>query len=172
MKSGAAPLWKRWSVPWQSHVCQNEDGVALILVMAMLVMLTFIGLAALSTSSTELFLSANYRRSREAFQIAEGMTEEALIDNTNFLVPAGGPGTEIDINAGTLTDTDPSNHQTVSSEGKITFTATGPAPVGSGTSAKMNGFKANYFIIDAKGTGSLGALSRQELIVSKLVPGG
>jgi hypothetical protein len=172
MRNCTIKQWTRWSILLRNDVCQNEDGVALLLVMAMLVMLTFIGLAALSTSSTELFLSANYRRSRQAFETAEGMTEAALIDNTNFLVPSGGPGTVSDIAAGILTDTDPSNHQTVSSEGTITFTSTGPAPVGSGTSAKMNGFKANYFIIDAKGTGSLGAFSRQELIVSKLVPGG
>jgi Tfp pilus assembly protein PilX len=161
--------WKRLSISLHSDVCQNEDGVALILVMVMLVMLTFIGLAALSTSSTELFLSANYRRAREAFQLAEGITEEALIDNTNFIVPAGGPGTVSTLAAGTLTDTDPSNHQTVSAQGTVTYTATGPAPAGSGMGTKV---KSNYFIVDTKGTGSLGAVSNQELVMSKIIPGG
>jgi len=152
-----------------SEVCANEDGVALILVMAMLVMLTFIGLAALSTSSTELFLSANYRRTREAFNAAEGLTEESLIDNTNFILPAGGAGTQSTLAAGTLTDTDPSNHQTVSAQGSVTYTATGPAPAGSGMGTKV---KANYFVVDTTGTGSLGASSTQELVMSKIIPGG
>lgn len=162
-------LWKRLSILWHSDVCQNEDGVALILVMVMLVMLTFIGLAALSTSSTELFLSANYRRGREAFQLAEGMAEEALVDNTNFIVPAGGPGTTSALAAGTVTDTDPSNNQTVTARGTVTYTSTGPAPAGSGMGTKV---KANYFIVDTNGTGSLGAVSNQELVMSKIIPGG
>jgi Tfp pilus assembly protein PilX len=161
--------WKRLSMMWHSDVCQNEDGVALILVMVMLVMLTFIGLAALSTSSTELFLSANYRRGREAFQLAEGMAEEALVDNTNFIVPAAGPGTISNLAAGVVTDTDPSNNQAVTARGTVTFTSSGPAPAGSGMGTKV---KANYFIVDTNGTGSLGAVSNQELVMSKIIPGG
>jgi len=153
----------------RSEVCANEDGVALILVMVMLVMLTFIGLAALSTSSTELFLSANYRRTREAFNTAEGLMEESLIDNANFVLPAGGAGSQSALAAGTLTDTDPSNQQSVSAQGTVTFTTTGPAPAGSGMGTKV---KANYFVVNVIGTGSLGSVSRQELDMSKIIPGG
>jgi Tfp pilus assembly protein PilX len=163
---------ERWSTLAQIDVCQNEDGVALILVMVMLVMLTFIGLAALSTSSTELFLSANYRRSREAFQAADGMMESALIDGANFIPPAGGPGTTSNLVNATLTNTNSSNNTVVTATGHVTYTGTGAAPAGSGTSAKMNGFKANYFIVDTKGTGSFNATSRQELVTMRLVPGG
>jgi hypothetical protein len=164
--------WKRWSRLLQSDVCRNEDGVALILVMAMLVMLTFIGLAALSTSSTELLLSANYRWSREAFQAADGMMEAGLIEPTNFLPPAGGPGTMSDLASSPLTNTNLSNGSVITASGHVTYSGTGPAPAGSGTSAKMNSFKANYFIVDTTGAGEFNAKSHQELVTMRLVPDG
>jgi len=171
MKSGAKQLRERASILWHVDVCHNEDGVALILVMVMLVMLTFIGLAAMSTSSTELFLSANYRRTREAFQAADGMTEEALVDTTNFVVPlvAASPCSPGAPLKATIADVDPSNQGNVTASGCLIFTATGPAPAGAGMGQKV---KANYFILDTTGTGSLGATSRQELVMSKIVPGG
>jgi len=156
-------------------VLENDRGVALVIVMVMLVMLTFIGLAALSTSSTELFLSANYLRSRESFEAAEGIMSASIVDTTNFFLPAGGSGTVTPLSAGTIHDTNPSNNGTVTSSGTVTFLRTDAAPANSGSSALMNqgkGQKANYFIIDTTGTGSLGASSRQEWVMAKIVPGG
>jgi len=160
----------------------EERGVALIMTMLILVMLTFIGIATISTSSTELSLSANYRRSREAFHTAAGVMETALIDTSNFYVPqtvpdpnpcpSGIPFSSLTLpNGGTLQSTIPSG--TMSASGCVTFLRTDEAPAGSGSSALMNGgFKANYFVIDTTGTGSLGASSQQELVMDKIVPGG
>jgi hypothetical protein len=145
----------------------GERGAALIMAMVILVMLTFIGLAALSTSSTELFLSSNYRRSLEAFHAAEGMMDAALVDTTNFVVPAGGAGTETDL--ADITDTNTSNHNEVTGEGTVTYIAAGPPPAGAGMGTKV---KANYFVVETTGRGSLGAENRQELVLSRIVPGG
>jgi Tfp pilus assembly protein PilX len=152
---------------------KDERGAALILVMVILVMLTFIGLAALSTSSTELFLSANYRQAREAFETSEGRMDAALVDTANFdLSRFAGAGTSANL-AAFAPDTDPSSHGTVSASGTVTFIATGPVQANTGFSGVLgNSTKANYFVLDTTGTGSLGASSRQELVLSKIVPGG
>jgi Tfp pilus assembly protein PilX len=152
---------------------KNEQGAALILAMVILVMLTFIGLAALSTSSTELFLSGNYRQSREAFQMADGLTEAALKDTDNFIPPTGGVGGVTALTAGTLSDTDPSNNSTATATGTITYVTTGAAQAGSGMTVVMgSSVKANYFIVDTTGEGSLGHQSQQQLVMSEIVPGG
>ena len=45
----------------------NERGVALLLALAMLAIMTVIGVFALDTSTTEVKISGNYRTSQEAF---------------------------------------------------------------------------------------------------------
>jgi hypothetical protein len=145
----------------------DERGVALVMTMLILLMLTFIGMATISTSSTELSLSANYRRSREAFHAASGAIEYALLDTRNFVVPATGPGTptlpggfpgDVNLTVGDTTAT-----------GLVTFLGSGPPPAGS--KMGMN-FEANYFSIDTTGTGSLGSTNQQELAIDKIVPAG
>jgi hypothetical protein len=161
--------WEECSADWQ-----DERGAALILVMVMLVMLTFIGLAALSTSSTEMFLSANYRRSHEAFEAAEGAMDYMMVDNRNFIVPASGPGNLVSLPTVTLSATDPSNQGTMSiSALTVIYLNTGATAAGAGDSVALGGNQqANYFIVDVTGTGSLGSSSQQELVLSKVVPGG
>jgi len=159
--------------PWQRAAGRftpagRERGAALILVMVILVMLTFIGLAALSTSSTELFLSSNYRRSLEAYRAAEGRMGALLIETDNFIKPSGwGSGSYQDLN--TVTDTNPTNQGVVTSDARVTYTGEGPPPAGSGMGTKV---KANYWVVDTTGHGSLGATNRQELVLSRIVPGG
>jgi len=172
---------KRW---WEQAVVglDDERGVALIMTMLILLMLTFIGMATISTSSTELSLSANFRQSREAYHAAEGLMETAQVDTTNFYVPQTVPATNPCLsgiplssaslpNSGELQFTDPSG--TMSATGCVVYLRTDAAPAGSGSSVLMNGgFKANYFAIDTTGTGSLGASNQQELVMAKIVPGG
>jgi type IV pilus assembly protein PilX len=143
----------------------DERGVALVMTMVILLMLTFIGMATISTSSTELSLSANYRRSREAFHAASGAIEYALRDNRNFVAPAAGPGTTtafpVDINLSTLIG--------VTATGSVTFLGNGPPPVGSGMGTDM---ESDFFAIDTIGTGNLNSTNQQELAMAKIVPTG
>jgi len=151
----------------------TERGAALILVMVILVLLTFIGMASLATTSTEVFIAGNYRQSREAFQTAEGMLQGSLPNTTVFnLVDFSGVGDSNPLPA-IGPDTDPSSHTTVSASGSVMYIGTGVTATNSKQSVKMNGaVKANYFIMDATGTSSLGASSQQELVLSKTVPAG
>jgi hypothetical protein len=150
---------------------QDERGAALILVMVMLVMLTFIGLAALSTSSTEMFLSANYRRSREAFEATEGAIDYMLVDNRNFFEPASGPGNPVSLPTVTLNVTDPQGTVSISTP-TVIYLNTWATAAGAGDSVALGGNqRADYFIVDVTGTGSLGSKSQQELVLLKVVPG-
>ncbi|HTN42560.1 MAG TPA: PilX N-terminal domain-containing pilus assembly protein [Nitrospiria bacterium] len=143
----------------------DERGVALVMTMLILLMLTFIGMATISTSSTELSLSANYRRSREAFHAASAAIEYALLDNRNFVVPATGPGT-LTVAGGFPGDVDLMEGDTTAT-GSVTFLGSGPPPAGS----KMGmDWEANYFAIDTTGKGSLGSTDQQELAMDKIVP--
>lgn len=56
----------------------NERGVALLLALAMLAIMTVIGVFALDTSTTEVKISGNYRTSQEAFFAADRAAMFAL----------------------------------------------------------------------------------------------
>jgi hypothetical protein len=55
----------------RKSIMKNERGVALIVAMVMLLLLTMIGIFALNTSSTELRIVGNYRNTEEAFFVAD-----------------------------------------------------------------------------------------------------
>ena len=61
------------------HVCcsKREDGAALLVALFALLTLSLIGFALLTTASTEVLISDNFKRSRAAYYAAEGGTEEA-----------------------------------------------------------------------------------------------
>ncbi len=56
-------------------LADNQRGMALILALVMLVILSILGTLALSTSSTELFISGNYRNTQTAFYRGDGIVE-------------------------------------------------------------------------------------------------
>ncbi len=53
------------------RIAKNEKGIALVVSLIMLVLLTILGTYALSTSSTELIIAGNYRNNECAFYLAE-----------------------------------------------------------------------------------------------------
>jgi Tfp pilus assembly protein PilX len=135
-------------------------------------MLTFIGLAALSTSSSELFLSANYRRTKEAFLAAEGAMEYAVKDTRHTPPPDTVPGTDIDPlpDPATLDLDDGYPSPTISAGvNSVTYLGTWSVPAGSGSD---DSFQASYSVINTTGNGSLGATSRHESVVARTVFGG
>jgi hypothetical protein len=73
----------------------NERGVALILALVMLLLLTILGAWALDTSSTDLKIAGNYRTAQYAFYAAEGGVGYTTNPNTLASVynySNGGPG--------------------------------------------------------------------------------
>ncbi len=60
----------------------NERGLALVVALMLLVLLTVMGLAAISTTTTEIQLTANERTDAQAFHSAEAGIKEALYRKT------------------------------------------------------------------------------------------
>jgi hypothetical protein len=119
----------------------NERGVALILALVMLSLLTILGAWALDTSSTDLKIAGNYRGAQYAFYAAEGGVGFTTNPNTLAAVynySSGGPGWS-------------SNNISVDLSTKSSFTASvpsllqGPLP--------PNGSNASIFDADVGGSG-------------------
>ena len=74
----------------------NEKGIVLVVSLMLLVTLTVMGLAAISTTSTEIKISGNERLNAQAFQTAEAGVREMLHRM------AVAPGTMVTVNGGTF----------------------------------------------------------------------
>jgi hypothetical protein len=151
---------------------RNERGTVLIMCLFLLVTLTFLGLQAILSSSTEVMLSANFKRTMEAFNSAEAGTAYVMKEPQQYLtIPAGGSGDSVPFPAGGV-DLDISyNGSTVSSaSGKVYYMAEKAPPVNTGNS--MKSFNAEYFTVMTTGTGSLNSQSRHQVLIYSIVPGG
>jgi len=72
------------------NISNSEKGIALVLALVMLALLSILGAYALSTSSTEMFIAGNYRNTELAFSTADAGAEfgvNQLRANGNALVP-------------------------------------------------------------------------------------
>jgi hypothetical protein len=65
-------------------VLRNESGVALVVALLMIVLLSLIGLASSSSSTFEIRLSGNKRGATDAFYAADGGAVSVLSDISNF----------------------------------------------------------------------------------------
>jgi len=68
-------------------ILRNQSGVALVIAMVMIMVLTLIGLASTYTSTLEIKLSGNKRGVTDAFYTADGGIQSVLPDIGNFNVP-------------------------------------------------------------------------------------
>jgi type IV pilus assembly protein PilX len=142
----------------------NEAGAALVLSLVILLVLTFIGLGAMLSSTTELSLSGNYKLSKQAYYAAEGGTAYALRDNQYYFVdpadpvkpfPAGGVDLSVD---GTT------------ASGDVTLLASNQEPpqgMGFGMTVR-----ANYFVVETSGRSTQGSFSRMQVYKAEIVPAG
>jgi type IV pilus assembly protein PilX len=65
-------------------ILRNESGVALVIALLMIVILSLIGLASSSSSTFEIKLSGNKRGATDAFYAAEGGVEAPQANTANF----------------------------------------------------------------------------------------
>lgn len=161
---------------WRWNASLDQKGAALIMALFLLVILTFVGLNAILTSSSELILSSYFKRSKEAFLAAEGATEYVMKEPRLLAGPPGIPGqsfvdfplTGVNLD---VVHPDPGNNAIISSaKGRVTYLGRKAPPVDSGMS--ITRFKGDYFNIDATGTGTLNSRSRHRVVISSIVPGG
>lgn len=136
----------------------SESGVALVLVLWMLLILSMLGGLAASTSVTELGIVANYRTSEIAFNTADAAVEYATTD----------PAIYTGIGAGTWGPNNVAVGGNVAQNVTVTFLATGNPPTGSKIGTKS--LQANYFAISATGTGPNTSEATVEGQIAKMVP--
>jgi len=147
---------------------KDQSGVALVLALIMIVILTLIGLASTYTSTFEMKLSGNKRGTTDAFYAADSGVEVIVANVDNFSLP----GKYVDNKYDPFTD--PNNPNPTKANVLIQYDTTQEgSPRGSGFSAISFEFK--HFVVDSKGQDQLDlnlikSASEIEQKVVRLVP--
>jgi hypothetical protein len=127
---------------------KDQSGVALVLALIMIVILTLIGLASTYTSTFEMKLSGNKRGTTDAFYAADSGVQVIVANVDNFSLP----GKYVDNKYDPFTD--PKNPNPTKANVLIQYDTTQEgSPRGSGFSAISFEFK--HFVIDSKGQDQL-----------------
>ena len=127
---------------------KDQSGVALVLALIMIVILTLIGLASTYTSTFEMKLSGNKRGTTDAFYAADSGVQVVTANVDNFSLP----GKYVDNKYDPFSD--PKNPNPTKANVLIQYDTTQEgSPRGSGFSAISFEFK--HFVIDSKGQDQL-----------------
>jgi hypothetical protein len=127
---------------------KDQSGVALVLALVMIVILTLIGLASTYTSTFEMKLSGNKRGTTDAFYAADSGVQVVVANVDNFSLP----GKYVDNKYNPFTD--PKNPNPTKANVLIQYDTTQEgSPRGSGFSAIS--FEFRHFVIDSKGQDQL-----------------
>ena len=178
---------------------QNEDGMALILVLVVVLLLSLLGTTMLGNSNSELSIAGNYRNSAAAFYAAEagmafgttydaiysalyvggaGVTQwpapgtGAILDPNNFSSGANSP--DRNYNRITIPGTGSGNIPVQSADVKVELLGSGKLPTGTGTQEDSGlspgtGFKANNFVVTVIGNGPNNSKAMVETQVARIV---
>jgi Tfp pilus assembly protein PilX len=173
-------------------VLDNENGIALILVLIILVLLSILGMTILTTSTSELRIVGNNRKVQAAFFVADSGTDFALTkdaiytsivpgDATKSSWPKTGEGKILDENGdptGTASSKPNFNEMTIGNHKafvKVEYVETGSIPAGTGSEVDAGlgpsgGFKANYYTVDVIGQEQHNTQVEIESYVARIVP--
>lgn len=69
------------------RILNDQSGVAMVIALIMIIVLTLIGLASTFTSTFEIKLSGNKRGATESFYAADGGAQSVVVNIANFSVP-------------------------------------------------------------------------------------
>lgn len=149
-----------------SAVCGNQQGMALLLVVCLLAMLSLLGFFALNTTDVELAIAGNRHTRQQAFYAAERAVEYVLADATLLRAADSGevvldPGRAAVVAAETASGIDPEDLCLVR------YLSEGPVPPESGSDPTR--FALRSYRITAVGAGPAGARARVEAQVGRVV---
>jgi hypothetical protein len=91
----------------EPSVFKNEKGVALVIALIMLIILTFIGISSISSSVFETKISGNERVGSSAFYAAEGGVNVGISRIPEITAYSGMIGGDAGYRSGRLTDSSP-----------------------------------------------------------------
>lgn len=141
----------------------NEKGMVLFIALIMLFLLSLLGTMALSTSTTEIDLSGNYKKAQLAFYTADSATEYAHTDGAIYSAII--PGTT---NSWPSSGTNAVTVGSYTAQVRVTYLTTAALPPGSGSDADQ--FVGNYYICESTGAGPNGTTAKIESEVARVVP--
>ena len=158
---------------------RNDRGAALILVLIMIVLLSILGVTVLTSTTSDLHITANSRNLDDAFYTAEagldfseanGIIYSSLLPATATVWPAPGAGKILNDDGTLSASSNPTypnyNRVTVYKDAartvrnyahvKVDYISTGAVPSGLGTEVDAGlgsgtGFKANFYVVDVIG---------------------
>lgn len=151
----------------------NEKGVALVMAMVMIVLLSILGAMSLSTSTIEIGISGNYRNSMEALYAAERAVEYAAT-NGNIYTTIGTSAIHEDLDNVThsgnisITTIGRTSGLDAAATNEVQFLSSGALPPGSGSDPDL--FGANYYLIAVTGTGPNSVIYKIEAQIARVVP--
>jgi hypothetical protein len=133
-----------------------EQGYILIITLVMLLMASVIGIMAVTTSTTEVAMSGNFKTGLQTFYTTDAVAQYVLSEPTTFDM------TRYAAPLATVNVADP----TIAGSANVTYLASGLPPPG--TSAKF--FSTNYFVISATSNGPANAQDTQVVQWAQIVP--
>jgi PilX N-terminal len=152
--------------------------MALILALIMLTLMSLLGALALSTSTSELGISSNYKSSQEAFYAAErgleyATTSQAIYDHSlnDFPIsltnndPSVDTADEANIAVGTGSRRSGLLDGAVN---QVDYIGSGGLPPGSGSDPTY--FQSRFYAIDVTGQGPANAAVRVQAQIARIVP--
>lgn len=151
-----------------SHVStvplQNERGVALILVLVMLLLLTIMGATLMTSATTDLQIAGNYRNSQEVFYVSDAAMEYVKTGN----LPGGqNLYDKVGIGAG-LQQTYSSTITigTRTARYSVEYVGCGPPPLGKGYGDDT---QTNFYTIETSGVGTDNTMAETESGIARVV---
>jgi type IV pilus assembly protein PilX len=127
-------------------LAKDESGVALVIALILMVVLTLIGLASTFSSTYEMKLSGNKRGSTDAFYAADSGVQVTTANIKNFDLP----GQYVDDKYNPFTDTNNPNPNPTNASVKIQhYSNQGGAPRGFGMSATQVNYE--HYMIESTG---------------------
>lgn len=150
----------------ETNIVNRQDGIALILAIMVLFVLSLLGASALSNSTTEIILSGNQKRGLEAFYAAEAALQRAQVDGSIY----GAIGTG-SFSADWTIDDGVSAIAGNAASVKVNYLDRGNIPLNaSGTDAEL--FQSDYFVVQATGNGPSGSNSQVtiETQIARVLP--
>jgi Tfp pilus assembly protein PilX len=146
--------------PKPGSALSSERGVALIIVLVVLVLLSILGATVLSTSTTEIKIAGNYRGIQESFFSADAAVSYA--QTSPVIYNRIRPGifntyTASNVSIGTS-----------KADVKVDYLSSGAIPPGTGTDPEA--FQAQYFVVTVSSTGRNNSKTVIESQVARIVP--
>ncbi len=126
-------------------IIKNQSGVAMVIALIMIIVLTLIGLASTFTSTFEIKLSGNKRGATDAFYAADSGVQVVMANIENFDLPGKYENNKYN------PFKDPNNPNPTKAKVEITYNASQEgAPRGMGFSATGN-YEFRYYLIESTG---------------------